>query len=102
MDINNIQGSNAYSAPKSPPVPVDDTLLRNQNRESAQGDLSQESTRAIQEAFDVRITQEARERQAAEKTAPAPLPAEGPEKSTGPDQGTLQASNASQIINIVA
>ncbi len=102
MDINTIQGSNAYSAPKSTPVPVDDTLLRNQNREAARADLSQESTRAIQEAFDVRITQEARDRQAAEKTSQTPLQAEGPERGTRPDPGTLQASNARQIIDFVA
>lgn len=102
MDINNIQGSNAYTPHKSTPVPVDDTLLKNQNREAAQTDLSQESTRAVQDAFSVRITQEALDRQTAEKSTLPPVQAAGPEETDQTDQSPVQARQASQIINIVA
>ena len=102
MDINTIQGSNAYTPHKSIPVPVDDTLLKNQNREAAQTDLNQETTRAVQDAFNVRITQEALDRQAAERSAQPLAQAAGPEKTDQTDQSPAQARQASYTINIFA
>ena len=100
MDINNINGSNAYAATKSATPPIDNSLLENQNREAAEADLNQETSRAAQQAFKVDITQEAQDL-AAEATPP-PAQATGAEKAPEPDQSPAATQEARQIVNIVA
>jgi len=41
MDISNINGSNAYMANKSATPPVENALLENQNKNTAQSDPGQ-------------------------------------------------------------
>ena len=56
MDINSIQGMNAYTAN----VPMADTAsVRNNNKEATGIEPNKESTQPVQEAFQVDITQEA-------------------------------------------
>ena len=106
MAINTIQGSNAYTPHKSTPVQIDDTLLKNQNREAAQTDLNRENTRAVQDAVNVRITQAALDRQAAERSdQPPALPsvqAADSKETDQADQSPAQARQASYTINIFA
>ncbi len=98
MDINSIQGANAYANSTPRPV-VESNVVQEQNQEAAQADLNQASTRAVQEAFEVNITEEAREQQAAaggtEETQ-RPEPAQATQADQGP------AQQPSQIVNIVA
>ncbi len=96
MDINSIQGANAYAATR--PV-TESNVVQEQNQEAAQADLNQESTRAVQEAFEVNITEEARAQQAAAgETEETQLPE--PAQAAAADQGPAQ--QPSQIVNIVA
>ncbi len=98
MDINSIQGANAYASSTRPVA--ESNLVQDQNREAAQADLNQESTRAVQEAFEVSITPEAREQQAAasEETEEALLP----EPAQAATESQAPAQQPSQIVNIVA
>ncbi len=98
MDINNINGSNAYTANKSATPPVDNSLLENQNREAAKADLNQETSRAAQQAFEVNITQEAQDLLAAE----APPTQAASDKEPEQDQSPAATQEARQIVNIVA
>lgn len=100
MAINTIQGSNAYTPHK--PLLVDDTLLKNQNREAVQADLSRENTRAVQDAFSVRITQDALDRQASERSAQPPVEAAAPRETDPAELSPVQARQANHIIYIVA
>ena len=95
MDINNIQGFNQRTSQ----VPIDNTQLRNQNREAAETDLTQENTRTAQKAFEVNITSQAQDRLAAqelEKTEDTRTTAANTEQTPAP------AFEASKIVNIVA
>jgi hypothetical protein len=94
MDINSIQGANAYANTR--PV-AESNVVQEQNQEAAQTDLNQESTRAVQEAFEVNITQEAREAAAGE-TEETQLPE--PAQAAAAEQ--TPAQQPSQIVNIVA
>ncbi|MCG8632531.1 MAG: hypothetical protein MI863_01820 [Desulfobacterales bacterium] len=97
MEINNIHGANPYANARPA---AESNLVQEQNQEAAQADLNQESTRAVQEAFEVNITQEAREQQAAaseeaeETQLPEPVQAAAAEQEP--------ARQPSQIVNIVA
>jgi len=99
MDISNINGSNAYAANNSTKPPVDSTLLENQNQKAAGTDPNQETTRAVQQAFEVDITQEAQDKMAMEAKPPVQ---EASNQKSGADQSTLATQEARQIINIVA
>lgn len=99
MDINSLNGANAYSnIPASTPQ-VDNTQLREQNREAARSAL--ESQNQAKQAFEVSITQEAREKLAAQST-------ENTQKAQNEASGNANAKNtipshsASQIVYIVA
>ncbi len=96
MDINSIQGANAYAATR--PV-AESNVVQEQNQEAAQTDLNQESTRAVQEAFEVNITQEAREQQAA---ASEETEETRPERAQVAAESQTPAQQPSQIVNIVA
>jgi len=101
MDINSLQGANAYTNVSNATPPVDNTLLRDQNLEASQADLSTENTRAAQSAFEVDITQEAQNRLAAQSNEePVETQATTPEDQT--NQNIAQAHELSRIVNIVA
>lgn len=109
MPIGNIQGYNPYTTQNT--TQTDPSTLGSQNREAARTELNEESTRVVQQAFEVEITTEARERQAAEEvvaveteettaeTVEETPPPPAPEAPQAPQQA---APEASQIINIVA
>lgn len=97
MEINSVQTTNPYAGNQA-------DELQTRNREAAQAELSQEDARATRDAFQIRITQEARDMQAAERAAEASAPPE----PVRPDQ-TAQTGGygntgpeASRIMNIVA
>jgi len=102
MNINSIQGANAYTATQ--PI-KENSLVQNQNREAAQTDLNLENNRVIQEAFEVNITHEARAAADAESSTEAPQsrPA-APPQSTEPAQNLAQGNRqpTSPIVDIVA
>ena len=56
MDINNIQGMNAYTAYS---VSADTTSVRNNNTQAVGAEFNKQTAPADQEAFQVNITQEA-------------------------------------------
>lgn len=56
MDINSIQGMNAYTANA---LMADTTSVRNNNKEATGVELNKASSQPIQEAFQVDITPEA-------------------------------------------
>jgi len=106
MEISNIQGLNAYTAKNSATSPVDNTMLQNQNREAAQTNLNQENIQAVQQAFEVNITREARDLMAAKGETPAQAtpreqnPAQG--QNLTPTQNSAQEQKIMQVVNIVA
>ena len=101
MDINSLQGANAYTNVPEATPPVDNTLLRNQNVEASRTDLREESTNAAQKAFEVSITQEAQDRLAAEAAEkPTETRTATPENQN--NQDIVPAHEVSQIVNIVA
>lgn len=103
MDINNIHGPAAYTADnRTAAPPQDNTQLETQNREAAQAEVNRETARAVQDAFEVEITQAARAQQAAaaqETTTEPPAPPETPQETAQPPAPDQEARN---IINIVA
>ncbi len=103
MDISNIQGANAYTANRQA---GENTQV--QSQDPAQTDTTApESQGAAQKAFEVTITQEARN-QLAEETQLTPEPpkfhplqeAPTPQEPSSGQQAAHQAP--SQIVNIVA
>ncbi|MBU1196661.1 MAG: hypothetical protein KKE62_10355 [Proteobacteria bacterium] len=99
MDINSLNGANAYSnIPGSAPQ-VDNTQLREQNREAAGSDL--ESQNRATRAFEVSITQEARAKLAAQTTENTQQ-AQNEASGSANTRNTMPAHSASQIVNIVA
>ncbi len=103
MDISNIQGASAYTANKQA---GENTQV--QSQESAQTDTTTpESQGAAQKAFEVTITQEARNQMAAETQVAAETPKVEPLQATPPPQDSSSGQQAahqapSQIVNIVA
>ncbi len=99
MDINSLNGANAYTnTPNSTPS-VDHTQLREQNLEASRPALDTQNTAT--QAFEVSLTQEAQDRQAAETTQNAQET-----QTTAPEnpnnETTAPAQNPNQIVNIVA
>lgn len=104
MDINSLQGSNAYTATR----PLTETpQVQDQNSQAAETNLNQEKTQAIQEAFKVNITQEARTaaQEGTSVQATQALPAEPPLPTEPPpptDQAPGNQQPINQIVDIVA
>ncbi len=100
MEMNNMQGVNAYTNPPATTPPVDNTQLQDQNLEASRSDLNTESTNAAQKAFEVSITEDAQRlaAQAAEKSVQT--------QTTTPEdqaaQNIVPAQVKSQIMDIVA
>lgn len=104
MDISNI-GTNPYAAGKAEAVPTADSP--DQKRAGAQTDQKTTS----QPAFEVNITKEARELQAAQKAPEQTKAADSASLETAaalltqppePEQTPVQTHEARQIVNIVA
>ncbi|WDP85398.1 MAG: hypothetical protein HUN05_09865 [Desulfobacter sp.] len=87
MDVTSIQGPNPYANNR----PAAEDSLVQQNREALKTDLNPQNVQAANQAFQVNITQEARNQQAQE-TQPMP---------ETPDQPPAQ-QRVSQIIDTVA
>jgi hypothetical protein len=96
MEINSSQAATAYTTAPSATPAVDSTKLKDQNAEAVKTDLNTENTNTAQKPFEVNITREARELQAAENTEETPPP----EPQT--EQAPATAQQNSQILNIVA
>ncbi len=107
MEINNLNASAAYTNASTAP-PVNDTQLRNQNIESSNAHLDTATTNAVQEAFEVTLTQEAQTLQAqnsqqtndAQQTEDDAVQAQATQTQTQDD--IAPSNEASQIVNIVA
>lgn len=99
MDISNINASNAYTTNESVKPSVDSTPLKVQDSKNPEADLNQKTS--SQQAFEVNITQEARDLLAAESTQPSMKNNTSSEES-GQSQSPATAQEARQIVNIVA
>ncbi|MCD4674460.1 MAG: hypothetical protein K8S18_00480 [Desulfobacula sp.] len=101
MDINSLQGANAYTSVPNATPPVENTQLRDQNLEASKTDLREESANAAQKAFEVNITRQAQDKLAAEATEESvETQTTTPENQT--NQNIIPAHERSQIVNIVA
>ncbi|MCD4722643.1 MAG: hypothetical protein K8S13_22715 [Desulfobacula sp.] len=97
MEINSLQGANAYTNLPNAATPLDNSALRDQNLEASGTKLDAESTNAAQKAFEVTITPEAQDKLAAE---PAETQATTPENQTR--QNIVSAHETNRIVNIIA
>lgn len=103
MEINSLQGANAYTNALETTPPTNDARLRDQNLEASRTDLNTESAQAAQKAFEVELTQEAQDRMATERTQEqtrTQAQTTAPENQT--DQNPVPTQEQSQIVNIVA
>ncbi len=105
MNINSVQGANAYTNVQNTTPPVEDTQLKEENLEASRTELNNENTAAAQQAFEVNITQEAQQLNAennVETVQPAAQPIENQTTENQANQTTATAHETSQIVNIVA
>ncbi len=100
MDINSLQGTTAYTNTPGTTRRIDNAELREQNVKAAKTDLKTEDANAAQKAFEVSITEKARERQASEEAKEAREAKAEAEMQN--NRNTEQAHETSQIVNIVA
>ncbi len=101
MEINNLQGKSAYTNTSNGALPVDNNLLRDQSLETSRADVNTEDTRAAQSAFEVDITQQAKDIQAAQSNEkPVETQAQAPEDLS--NQDITQTQERRQIVDIVA
>ena len=99
MNINGISGGNPYAnLQQTAPLPRKEELIAQQNKEAAQTDLDQQSVDLAKEAFQVDITQEAREILATEETDQEPR--EAPANGQPPPRENSQ--EAARVVNIIA
>ena len=98
MEMNNMQGINAYTNPPATTPQVDNTQLRDPNRAASNSDLNMENTNAAQKAFEVSITEDAKRlaAQASEKSTQTTTPEDQAA------QNIVPAQVKSQIMDIVA
>ncbi len=107
MNINSVQGANAYTNIQNTTPPVDSAKLREQNLEVSRTEQNKENTTAAQQAFEVTITQEAQQLSAKNNEAPVQKAAQPIEDQTTKNQANQNPEpesvhEASQIVNIVA
>ncbi len=98
MEINNAQGSAAYKNSPVPVPPVENTVAPEQHSGPLKTPPDTQAAQTAQQAFEVTITEEARDLFAKEtqdpepaSTAPQSMPEtveNRPEKNIPPDQGT--------------
>ena len=113
MEINRTNGINAYTANTT--QDPQRSQVASQNQASARSDVTPQEARSAQQAFEVNLSQEARQLTAdsvsqteqppgqQENQASQP-PQETPQANgpSGPGQGEAARQQASQIVNIVA
>ena len=103
MELNGIQGSNAYTNAQNHNPQVDNSQLREQNIQSSRADLDTETANAAQQAFEVDITTEARDRLAAETAEQGAPPAQtAPAEAPEAQENQTPAQRGNQLLNIVA
>lgn len=95
MDINSLRGISAYANTPTPPVD------QNQNVEASKADLAKENTNAAQNAFEVTITEEAREKSTLEAKQETNKTQSAPPVDQGA-QNEAKEYEASRIVNIIA
>jgi hypothetical protein len=100
MEINGINGANAYAANSQ--VTDNTSRLENQNQEAARSDLRQQDVQAARQAFEVNISREAQQLAAENQAPPEPAQAQPAEQTARPDQAAVQQQQAAQVVNIVA
>lgn len=100
MEMNNMQGVNAYTNPPGTTPQVDSTQLRAQNSAASKSDLNTENTNAAQQAFEVSITEDAKRLAAEAAEESAQTQTTTPEDQAA--QNIVPAQVKSQIMNIVA
>jgi hypothetical protein len=107
MEINSSQAATAYTTAPATST-VDSNKLKEQNTEPVKTYLNTENTNTAQKPFEVSITQEAREMQAAENAQATQEPVEAPVEEQTPqpepqtEQTPVAAQETRQIVNIVA
>jgi len=101
MDINSLKGISAYTDTRNTTPPVDQAQLQTQTLEASKAAQAKENTNAAQKAFEVSLTEEARDRMASQASqeklktqSSAPVDQGG--------QGVAKAYETSRIVNIVA
>lgn len=101
MDMSSLKGVSAYTNTRNTTPPVDQAQLQNQNLEALKTGQAKENANAAQKAFEVSLTEEAREKMASEASqeklktqSSAPVDQGG--------QGAAKAYETSRIVNIVA
>ncbi|MFH2093557.1 MAG: hypothetical protein ABIJ31_14450 [Pseudomonadota bacterium] len=109
MEINNLQGAAAYTNTSSASLPVNNTNVQDQNIQASRTELDTQNARAVQEAFKVSFSQEAQNLQTEaatkqESAAQAKRQEQARMQTAVTQNGNtiVSASQASQIINIVA
>jgi len=99
MNINGISKGNPYTnLQQTTPLPQNEELIAQQNKEAAQTDLDQQSVNLAKEAFQVNITQEARGILAAEETDHEPRDTTANEQPPPQDK----SQEAARVVNIIA
>ncbi len=102
MEINSLQGAAAYNNASSVTSPVNNTHLQDQNIEASKTDLDTQSARAAQEAFQVTLTQEARNLQSEATAQQETTPQAEPQEPAQAEPPEAQSNDTSPIVNIVA
>ncbi|MCP4670921.1 MAG: hypothetical protein GY857_06415 [Desulfobacula sp.] len=101
MEINNMQGANAYTTSPGATPPVDNMQAQNKDLEASRTDINPENTDTSKKAFEVSITQEAQDLLAAQATRePAETQTKTPEDQT--TEEIEPTPENSRIMNIVA
>ncbi len=112
MEINSINGINAYTANS---LDSEKSQVADQNKASAQSDVTQQEAKAAQQAFEVNISREAQVLSDSSNTMASPQGqtdqqapvqassrAEEAIEASDSGQGEAARQKASQIVNIVA
>lgn len=100
MDINSLNGSSAYTNIPNGSPPVENTRLQEQNTEASITDRNAETSTGAPKAFEVTLSPEALDRQAAESAA---APTSTPQPLDNQiNQNMEPAVTANRIVNIVA
>lgn len=104
MDINSIKGALAYAATSVTTPQTDQAQSRNQNNDPLNSAQSKENVSPSQKAYELNITEEAREKSRLEtKPRDTQMTGETSEPmETQEAQSVSKAYETSQIVNIVA
>jgi hypothetical protein len=101
MAINSVQGANAYTNVLNTTPQVENTQPRDLNPEASKTELNNENANTAQQAVEVTITQEARQRLSEQNNEESAKVAEQQLENES-NQNTASAREVSQIVDIVA